>query len=63
VVDERYRPNLVVAAGSGEDAAAVPLLAGRSMLNGLPAAYLCERFSCQAPVADPVELRQLLAAK
>ncbi len=61
VVDERYRPNLVVAAGTAEGAAQVPLLAGRSMLNGLPAAYLCERFSCQAPLSDPAELRQLLA--
>jgi hypothetical protein len=63
VVDEQYRPNLVVAAGTGEGAVEVPLLAGRSMLNGLPTAYLCERFSCQAPVADPAELRQLLADK
>lgn len=63
VVNEQYRPNLVVAAGSGEDALAVPLLAGRSMLNGLPTAYLCERFSCQAPVVDAAELRQLLADK
>jgi uncharacterized protein YyaL (SSP411 family) len=60
VINENFHPNLVVAAGSGGE---IPLLAGRAMKAGLPAAYLCERFSCQAPVTSSAELRQLLAEK
>jgi hypothetical protein len=63
VVNENYRPELVVAAGRGGDDEEVPLLAGRSMQAGLPAAYLCERFSCRAPLTDPAELREYLSRK
>ncbi|MFI9721702.1 thioredoxin domain-containing protein [Streptomyces sp. NPDC052396] len=47
-------PGLVVAVGepaSAEDAE-VPLLAGRPLLDGRPAAYVCRRFTCEAPTAD-----------
>jgi len=57
VVNENYRPNLVVAAG---EQGSIPLLAGREARAGLPTAYLCERFSCRAPVTDTAKLRQLL---
>jgi uncharacterized protein YyaL (SSP411 family) len=59
VVWQRYAPNLVLAASAPGDADAaevVPLLAGRTSLNGSPAAYVCERFSCQRPTADAAEL-------
>jgi len=59
VVWRRYLPNVVLAAASPDDresAEVVPLLAGRSPLNGGPAAYVCERFSCRAPTTDPSEL-------
>ena len=37
-----------------------PLLAGREGLGDRAAAYLCERFACQAPVSDAGALRALL---
>ena len=37
----------------GRRAAAAP--AGRTQLDGRPAAYVCENFACQLPVNDPSE--------
>jgi uncharacterized protein len=45
-----FDPNAVVAFGPAED---VPLLAGKSLVDGRPAVYVCERFACGAPVTDP----------
>ncbi|MGH2652650.1 MAG: thioredoxin domain-containing protein, partial [Actinomycetota bacterium] len=59
-----YRPNVVLAAGDPADAQAtdvVPLLAGKTILNGHPAAYVCERFVCKQPVSDPAALAAQLA--
>ena len=48
-----------VAAGR-EPAEAVPLLAGRGLVAGAPAAYVCRDFTCRMPVTDPMELRAAL---
>jgi uncharacterized protein len=61
VVRETRRPHLVVAAGPGEGSTAVPLMEHRAPVAGRAAAYVCERFSCRAPVTEPDELRALLA--
>jgi len=53
-------PGMVIALGTG-DAADVPLLEGRGMIDGRPAAYVCRGFTCLAPVTDPRELRAQLA--
>src|SRR5262249_60027555 len=49
------------AGGAGrEHAEAIPLLAGRGLVAGAPAAYVCRDFTCRMPVTDPVELRAAL---
>jgi uncharacterized protein len=47
-------PNTVVAFGPADD---VPLLAGKTAVDGKAAVYVCERFACGAPVTDPAELQ------
>ena len=60
-------PGAVLAFGDGTQAgvpgaeAAVPLLTGRGLVNGAPAAYVCRQFTCQAPVTTPEQLREALA--
>jgi uncharacterized protein YyaL (SSP411 family) len=44
-----FDPNGVVAFGPADD---IPLLEGKTLVDGRPAVYVCERFACQAPVTD-----------
>ena len=48
-----FQPRTVVAVGPSDD---VPLLAGKELVDGRPAVYVCERFACRAPVTDPAQL-------
>ena len=48
-----FQPRAVVAVGPSED---VPLLAGKALVDGKAAVYVCERFVCRAPVTDPQEV-------
>jgi uncharacterized protein YyaL (SSP411 family) len=54
-----YRPNAVYAF-SPEPTDDVPLLAGKGLVDGEPAAYVCENFACQRPVTSVDELQALL---
>jgi uncharacterized protein YyaL (SSP411 family) len=54
-------PGAVLALGDGSPSA-VPLLEGRGLVDGAPAAYVCRQFTCQAPVTTPGELKDALAA-
>ena len=61
VVRSAFRPHVVLAGGDGSDAHGIALLEGRTTLDGCAAAYVCERFSCRQPVAEPRDLAGLLA--
>jgi uncharacterized protein YyaL (SSP411 family) len=54
-----FDPNAVVAFGPADD---VPLLAGKGLVDGRPAVYVCERFACRAPVTEPAELEPAAAS-
>jgi uncharacterized protein len=59
VVRAEYRPHMVLAGGpSGSGVPA--LLADRPEVDGKPTAYVCEHFTCQAPVTDANSLAALL---
>jgi len=60
VINDRFRPNLVVAAGEPQSAIHVPLLAQRERVDGQPTAYVCRRFVCRQPVTQPSDLAQQL---
>ncbi len=48
--------------GAAGSEAGVPLLAGRGLVDGAPAAYVCRQFTCLAPVTTPEQLREALAS-
>ena len=48
-----FDPNAVVAFGPADG---VPLLDGKTLVDGKPTVYVCERFACRAPVTDPAAL-------
>jgi len=59
VVRGEHRPHLVLA--GGPEGSTVPeLLRDRPAIEGKPAAYVCESFTCQQPVDDPASLSNLL---
>jgi uncharacterized protein YyaL (SSP411 family) len=63
VINERYLPNSVLACAApdnSEATRAVPLLADRPLKDGKATAYVCQNFTCLAPVNTPEELEQLL---
>jgi hypothetical protein len=53
-------PGAVLALGDSTPSA-IPLLEGRGLVDGAPAAYVCRQFTCQAPVTTPAELTEVLS--
>ena len=64
-VHRHFLPNKILLLADGADGQKYlgeknEALRSMSVLNGKPAAYVCENFTCKAPVADPDDLRKLL---
>jgi uncharacterized protein YyaL (SSP411 family) len=67
-VHSHFLPNKVLIladGGSGQKffAEKNEAIAAMSPVDGKPAAYVCENFTCKAPVTDPKALHDLLAAR
>jgi uncharacterized protein YyaL (SSP411 family) len=57
----RYLPNRVVALSRpGGPTDGLPLLTGKSLLRGRPAAYVCRNYACKTPTSDPLSLAKSL---
>ena len=52
VVFGEYRPNQVVAWKSESEESVIPLLEGRTVIEGKATAYVCENFACRMPVTE-----------
>ncbi len=57
-----YLPHTVLALREPDSENPLPLLEGRTLVDGQPAAYVCENFSCKLPVTDVAALRHLLTS-
>jgi len=63
-VHKRYLPNKVLVVAHPEQvdelSQRIPLLAGRTQIDGAATAYVCENYACQLPVTEPEALRAQL---
>ena len=62
-VYQRYLPNKVVVTADPNNSALttkLPLLLGKGLVAGQPAAYLCKDYVCKAPVTSANDLEKLL---
>lgn len=59
-VRRRYLPNTVLALKAPDAENMLPLLEGRGLVEGQPAAYVCEHYACKLPVTTPDALAALL---
>ena len=69
VIQNEFLPNKILAYidPAQENAKAigekVPLLAGKGLVDGLPAAYVCKDFACKLPVTTPEALSEQLGLR
>ncbi len=60
-VREVFLPHRVIASGDGTGTpSGHPLLAGKGLVEGKAALYICRDFSCQRPITDPQEVTEAL---
>lgn len=62
VTRQPYLPYTVVALKEPGDDSMLPLLAERTLVNGQPAAYVCENYTCRLPVINADDLAAQLTA-
>ena len=64
VVRSEFRPHCILALLDPNDPARgttdLPLFEGRTMIGGVPTAYVCRDYVCELPVSTPAALRQQL---
>jgi uncharacterized protein YyaL (SSP411 family) len=65
-VHQHFLPNGILLLADGGDGQRylgekLEAIRAMSMVDGKPAAYVCENFTCKAPVTDVKEMRQLLS--
>jgi hypothetical protein len=60
IAGQTYLPDAVIALSHQPDAASIPLLSERSMIDGKATAYVCQNFVCQRPVTTAEEFRSQL---
>jgi uncharacterized protein YyaL (SSP411 family) len=66
IAQDGYQPYQIVAVGAPDSEMIVPAFLDRAQIGDRATAYVCDppvpgrAFACQAPVADPDELRTLL---
>ena len=62
-IHRHYIPNRILLSAATDVPAdsALPLLAAKTLLDGSPAAYVCENYACQLPTSDPAILARQLA--
>jgi uncharacterized protein YyaL (SSP411 family) len=61
-VASMYLPHAVIAVSENADTS-LALLDGREMVDGRPAAYVCENFVCQRPVTKADDLKKALGVQ
>ena len=61
----RFLPNRIIAHHdpAGTPTPDLPLLRGKSLVDGKAALYICRNFACQTPVTDPANLAPALDAR
>jgi uncharacterized protein YyaL (SSP411 family)/aryl-alcohol dehydrogenase-like predicted oxidoreductase len=60
-VREVFLPHRIIASSNGTDTpSSHPLLAGKGLVEGKAALYICRDFSCQRPITDPREVTEAL---
>jgi uncharacterized protein YyaL (SSP411 family) len=56
ILNSEYRPFIVSAVG--DVSSSVPLLRGRTQVDGKSTAYICRNFACELPITSSVEFKE-----
>jgi len=67
-INRHFLPDKVIAFAGSRAAAEVgpglvPLTRGKVAIHGEPAVYICENYTCRAPITELEDLRQVLSSR